>query len=56
MLAIPGARPHWGKYILRPREIRARYSKMDAFLAHRAAMDPSGVFLNDFLAREVFQL
>jgi hypothetical protein len=55
MLAFPTARPHWGKYILKPREIRARYPMMDAFLAHRRAFDPDGVFLNDFLANEIFQ-
>jgi hypothetical protein len=56
MLAYPTARPHWGKYILRPREIKSRYPKMEAFLAQRAQLDPNGVFLNDFLEREVFQL
>jgi hypothetical protein len=56
MLAFPNARPHWGKYILRPREIKARYPKMDQFLALRAQYDPDGVFLNDFLRHEVFQL
>lgn len=56
MLAIPGARPHWGKYLLRPRDVRARYPAMDAFLAHRAALDPRGVFLNDWLEDAVFQL
>jgi L-gulonolactone oxidase len=56
MLAFPEARPHWGKYLLRPQLVRDRYPKMDAFLAHRARFDPEGVFLNDFLAREIFQL
>ncbi|MDC0671893.1 D-arabinono-1,4-lactone oxidase [Nannocystis radixulma] len=56
MLAIEGARPHWGKYLLRPRDVRARYPKMDAFLAHRAALDPRGLFLNDWLEDAVFQL
>lgn len=56
MLAIDGARPHWGKYLLRARDIRARYPAMDAFLAHRAALDPRGVFLNDWLEDAVFQL
>ena len=56
MLAFPGARPHWGKYILSPREIRARYPKMEEFLALRAQMDPDGLFLNDFLEDAVFQL
>jgi L-gulono-1,4-lactone dehydrogenase len=56
MLAIPGARPHWGKYLLHARECYARYPKMDSFLAHRRALDPNGVFLNDWLEDPVFQL
>ncbi len=57
MLAdFPTARPHWGKYLLRPDQIRSRYPKMDAFLAHRKALDPDGVFLNDFLEGSIFQL
>jgi L-gulonolactone oxidase len=56
MLAFPTARPHWGKYILRPRTIRPRYPMMDAFLSHRERFDPDGRFLNEFLEREVFQL
>lgn len=56
MLAIPGARPHWGKYLLHPRAVRERYPQMDTFLAHRAALDPDGIFLNDWLEDAVFQL
>jgi L-gulonolactone oxidase len=56
MLAFPQARPHWGKFILRPREIKARYPKMDQFLAIRKQLDPQSVFLNEFLEEEVFQL
>lgn len=56
MLHIPGARPHWGKYLLHAREVRARYPKMDAFLAHRRDLDPHGVFLNEWLEDPVFQL
>jgi L-gulonolactone oxidase len=56
MLAYPTARPHWGKYILRPREIKARYPGMSRFLQCRQQMDPNGLFLNDFLKREVFQI
>ncbi|MFY0530929.1 hypothetical protein [Nannocystis pusilla] len=29
---------------------------MDTFLAHRAALDPDGIFLNDWLEDAVFQL
>jgi L-gulonolactone oxidase len=56
MLDIPTARPHWGKYLLRARDVRSRYPKMDAFLAHRRALDPNGIFLNDWLEDPVFQL
>jgi L-gulonolactone oxidase len=56
MLAFPQARPHWGKYILRPREIKARYPRMNEFLAFREQYDPNGVFLNDFLKHEIFQI
>jgi hypothetical protein len=56
MLAFPNARPHWGKYILRPKEIKARYPKMNEFLQLREQLDPNRVFLNDFLQKEVFQL
>jgi hypothetical protein len=55
MLGFPTARPHWGKYILDPRAIRARYPLMDTFLDYRRQFDPDGVFLNDFLSNEVFQ-
>jgi L-gulonolactone oxidase len=56
MLSIPRARPHWGKRILRPETIRARYPAMDGFLAVREQLDPQRVFLNSFLERSVFQL
>ncbi|MDB4966846.1 MAG: FAD/FMN-containing dehydrogenase [Myxococcales bacterium] len=56
MLTIPSARPHWGKYITAPKTIRARYPKMDDFLALRAQLDPDGVFLNEWLEDAVFQL
>jgi len=56
MLGIAGARPHWGKHLLRPETIKSRYPTMDAFLAQRARLDPDRVFLNRFLERSVFQL
>lgn len=56
MLAIPTARPHWGKYILKPERIRERYPKMDEFLDLRKQFDPNGVFLNDWLEGPVFQM
>lgn len=56
MLAFPTSRPHWGKYILRPEQIKARYPKMDRFLELRQQFDPDRVFLNDFLEGPVFQL
>lgn len=56
MLALPEARPHWGKHILQPERIRARYPAIDNFLAVRAELDPMRVFLNDCLEHSVFQL
>jgi L-gulonolactone oxidase len=56
MLTIPGARPHWGKYILDPKAIRSRYPRMDDFLDLRRQLDPDGVFLNEWLEDPVFQM
>jgi hypothetical protein len=56
MLTIAGARPHWGKHVLRPEVIKSRYPTMDAFLAERARLDPQRAFLNRFLERSVFHL
>ncbi len=56
MLQFATARPHWGKYILRPEQIKARYPQMDRFLEIRQQFDPDRIFLNDFLESSVFQL
>jgi L-gulono-1,4-lactone dehydrogenase len=56
MLDIGGARPHWGKHILRPEAIRSRYPAMAAFLRQRERVDPERIFLNRFLEQSVFQL
>jgi L-gulonolactone oxidase len=46
------ARCHWGKYIsLDPAHLRAQYPRMNAFRDVRAALDPAGLFANDFTRR-----
>jgi FAD/FMN-containing dehydrogenase len=48
-------RPHWGKWHrLRARELRPLYPGWDAFQAQRRAVDPRGLFLNDYL-RELLE-
>lgn len=54
--AIPGMRPHWGKLLLSPATWRASFERLPEFLAQRQRFDPDGVFLNEFLEREVFAL
>jgi FAD-linked oxidoreductase len=45
-------RPHWGKmHTLGPETLAARYPRWDDFRRVRAALDPQGVFLNDYLRR-----
>ena len=47
-----GARCHWGKHIgLSERHLRRQYPRWDAFRTARAALDPGGVFTNDFTRR-----
>lgn len=49
-------RPHWGKkHSLRGEPLRRLYPKWDSFLEIREEMDPTGVFLNDYLT-ELFGL
>ncbi|HEX8732815.1 MAG TPA: D-arabinono-1,4-lactone oxidase, partial [Ktedonobacterales bacterium] len=44
-------RPHWGKmHTLRAAALAARYPRWQDFLRVRAALDPNGVFLNDYLS------
>jgi FAD/FMN-containing dehydrogenase len=45
-------RPHWGKrHRLTPAEARAMYPEFDRFAGIRREMDPSGVFLNEYLRK-----
>jgi FAD/FMN-containing dehydrogenase len=45
-------RPHWGKlHTLGPATLAARYPRWDDFRRVRAALDPHGTFLNDYLRR-----
>jgi len=47
-----GARCHWGKHIgLSERHLRRQYPRWDEFRTARAALDPDGVFTNDFTRR-----
>jgi len=55
MLLNPHARPHWGKYILSPERLRARYARAGDFVALARSKDPAGVFTNEFLGRHIFQ-
>jgi alditol oxidase len=49
------ARPHWGKlFTMEPRELRARYEKLDDFVQLAAKYDPKGKFRNQFLDSTVF--
>lgn len=50
-----GGRPHWGKTFRTDLDFRALYGeRWEAFDRIRRAMDPDGMFLNDF-TRHVFQ-
>ncbi|MEV6106148.1 FAD-binding protein [Streptomyces sp. NPDC051940] len=54
-LARFGPRPHWGKlFSATPRQLRARYPRMDDFLALAAALDPRGKFRNAFLRHALY--
>lgn len=51
-----GGRPHWGKmHTMRAEQLRTVYPKWDAFLHLRQELDPSGVFLNPYLAEMLQQ-
>lgn len=52
-----GGRPHWGKkHTLDSSAIRRLYPRLDDFLTVREQMDPHGVFLNEHLKRQIFDL
>jgi len=47
-----GGRPHWGKmHTLDAATLATRYPHWDDFRRVRAALDPDGIFLNDYLRR-----
>jgi FAD-linked oxidoreductase len=47
-----GGRPHWGKmHSLGAEQLRPRYEHFDEVVAQRRAVDPGGVFSNDYLDR-----
>jgi L-gulonolactone oxidase len=52
-LAIGDARPHWGKLFWRTETPRQSYPRWADFRAVRERWDPQGVFLNDWLEREI---
>lgn len=50
-------RPHWGKkHTLQSREISRLYPRWNDFLEIRKKMDPDGVFINDYLNKQIFDL
>lgn len=51
---LVGARPHWGKHNPLGRdELEGLYPGLAAFRSIRRRFDPGGVFLNDYLRRQV---
>ncbi|GAA4587326.1 alditol oxidase [Planotetraspora phitsanulokensis] len=47
-------RPHWGKLFTVALEVlRSRYDRMDDFRALACALDPAGVFANEFVGRYI---
>ncbi|MCB7136895.1 D-arabinono-1,4-lactone oxidase [Cellulosimicrobium marinum] len=52
IVAEVGGRPHWGKlHGLDAARLRELYPRFDAFVAVRDAVDPQGVFANDYVDR-----
>lgn len=49
-LAIPGARPHWGKRWERPFPLAGLYPELATFRAQQQLFDPNRTFVNDWLA------
>src|SRR5205823_1500997 len=50
-----GARPHWGKYFpLNGADVERSYSRLAEFRAVCHAVDPNGVFRNEFAERVLF--
>lgn len=51
LLALPGVRPHWAKYMRRPDGALARLPGVAAFLRLRDDLDPGRSFTNSFCER-----
>jgi FAD/FMN-containing dehydrogenase len=52
-----GGRPHWGKkHTLQSMMIGKLYPRWNDFLSLRAKMDPEGIFLNEHLSKQLFDL
>jgi FAD/FMN-containing dehydrogenase len=52
-----GGRPHWGKkHTLQSSEISSLYPRWNDFLKVRQHMDPDGVFLNEHLKKQIFDI
>ncbi len=52
-----GGRPHWGKkHTLQNKIISSLYPRLNDFLKLRKQMDPEGIFLNEHLKKQIFNL
>jgi FAD/FMN-containing dehydrogenase len=52
-----GGRPHWGKkHTLQSNEISSLYPRWNDFMDVRQQMDPEGVFLNEHLKKQIFDI
>jgi FAD/FMN-containing dehydrogenase len=52
-----GGRPHWAKkHTMQSSQISKLYPRLNDFLAVRQKMDPDGVFLNEHLKKQIFNI
>lgn len=52
-----GGRPHWGKILIQPPKADAStYPSVAEFHEARRSVDPNDLFVNDYLASQVFQI
>jgi len=52
-----GGRPHWGKkHTLKAADISNCYPRLNDFLRARQKMDPEGIFINEHLSKQIFDL
>lgn len=52
-----GGRPHWGKkHTLKAEDISKCYPKLNDFLRVREKMDPEGIYINEHLSKQIFNL